>query len=136
MLQMYYASLYLKVNGEIAGKLLGGVVKLRDDGDDLVELVLDNVSWKELYDEIIDGKASHYMYVGNTFWKKRPYISASGFCSEDLPKYFEGDTSKFTIAWVYKLDKHYTVNSVLKHAKADQAVQWFKERGLSVCPLQ
>lgn len=136
MLQMYYASLYLKVNGEIAGKLLGGVVKLRDDGEELIELVLDRVSWEELYDEIVNGKMAHYMFVGETFWKKRPFISGAGFYGEDIPKYFEDDVNKFTVAWVYRLNEYYTVNDVLKHAKADQAVQWFKERGMTACPLQ
>lgn len=136
MLQLYYKSIYL-VAGDKRFKLAHHSDYIRDDKLDDGEFLIQDATWSEMKQAVENGKLAHLMYVGETFWKKRPYISAAGYHLDvDVPKYFEDDETRFSVICVYVLDKHYTMNDVMKHARADQAVQWFKERGLAVCPMQ
>lgn len=136
MLQLYYKSIYLVVGGR-RFKLTQNSKVLRDDQLVDGDFLLHDASWTETKEAIDNGGLVHLMYAGRTFWKKRSYISASGYFYDDnIPKFFEDNTTRFSVVRVYVLDKHYTMNDVMKHAHADQAVQWFKERGLAVCPMQ
>lgn len=136
MLQMYYASTYLLV-GDQRFKINRSSSFIRDDQLDEGEFLLKDATWGETKAKIENGELSSIMYSATTFWKKRPYISAAGYyCDDDIPKFFENEETRFSVVRVYVLDEYYTMEDVMKHASADQAVQWFKERGLSVCPLQ
>ena len=136
MLQLYDKTIYLVV-GDRAIKLARHHNIIRDDEFVLDETPLENATWEQTKRAIENHQLSHLMYVGKTFWRKRPYISAV-VCPLDgpAPKFFQDDSVRFSVYCIYVQDECYTMNDVIKHARADQAVQWFKERGMTVCPMQ
>lgn len=136
MLHLYKRSTYLIVNGEPHTKLQYNVTILRDDTEPDGEFLIKDATWQEMFKRA-QNDGSKWMYADQTFWKKIPYLVPSAIYWDDpMPKFFEDDTTRFSVVHTYVLDKHYSMQDIMKVSNADLAIQWFKERGMAVCPLQ
>lgn len=136
MLHLYKRSTYLIVNGEPHTKLQHNVTVLRDDTEPDGEFLIKDATWQEMFKRA-QNDGSKWMYADQTFWKKIPYLVPSAIYWDDpAPKFFEDDTTRFSVVHTYVLDKYYSMQDIMKVSNADLAIQWFKERGMAVCPLQ
>lgn len=136
MLHLYKRSTYLIVNGEPHTKLQYNVTVLRDDSEPDGEFLIKDATWQEMFRHAQTDDRK-WMYADKTFWKKIPYLAPSAiYWDEIAPKFFEDDTTRFSVVHTYVLDKYYSMQDIMKVSNADLAIQWFKERGMAVCPLQ
>ena len=95
------------------------------------ELLLDDVSFQEAYDYLRD----NYIYGARpyrTFFKDKPRLSLLYFKNIDR-KYIK-NCEGFWLRAENKLRKNVTLDWILKHLEADQAIQYLKERGMEICP--
>ena len=134
MLQLYMKSIHLIVNNEHVALLSRSSNIVRDDQMPTEEWMVQDATWDEMW-TLLESNKLPVTYRSTTWPRKREYISAVGYYSNSyIPKYFRESNPVFSIVVVYVLNKYYTMEDVMKKATADQAVQWFKERGLAVCP--
>lgn len=96
------------------------------------ELLLDDVSFQEAYDYLRDNYISGARTC-TTFFKDKPKISLLYFNSID-GKYIK-KCEGFWLRAENRLRKNVTLDWILKHLEADQAIQYFKERGMEICPI-
>lgn len=96
------------------------------------ELLLDGVSFQEAYDYLRDNDifgARTY----RTFLKDSPRLSLLYFDTIDR-KYIK-NCYGFWLRVENKLRKNVTLDWILKHLEADQAIQYLTERGMGICPI-
>ena len=91
------------------------------------ELLLDDVSFQEAYDYL------HNKYISGartckTIFKGRPQLSLLYFNAIDR-KYIK-KCKGFSLCAGNRLRENVTLDWILKHLEADQAIQYLKERGL------
>lgn len=96
------------------------------------ELLLDDVSFQEAYDYL------HENYISGartcrTIFKGRPQLSLLYFNTIDR-KYIK-KCEGFWLRAKNRLRENVTLDWILKHLEADQAIQYFKERGMEICPI-
>ena len=96
------------------------------------ELLLDNVSFQEAYDYLRDNYISGARTC-TTFFKDKPQLSLVYFNTIDR-KYIK-KCEGFCLRAENRLRKNVTLDWILKHLEADQAIQYFKERGMEICPI-
>ena len=97
------------------------------------ELLLDDVSFQEAYDYL------HNKYISGartckTFFKGRPQLSLLYFNTIDR-KYIK-KCKGFSLCAENRLRENVTLDWILKHLEADQAIQYLKERGMEICPIK
>ena len=96
------------------------------------ELLLDNVSFQEAYD-YLRNKYISGAGTCTTFFKDKPKISLLYFNSID-GKYIK-KCEGFWLRAENRLRKNVTLDWILKHLEADQAIQYLTERGMRICPI-
>ena len=136
MLHIYKKSTWLVVNGELEVRLQYGSSVLRDESETDGDYIIKDATWHDMYQhsQSDDWK---WMFAYKTFWKKIPYLIPSAtYWDESPPRFFEDDTTRFSVVNLYVLDKYYSMQDIMKVSNADRAIQWFKERGMAVCPMQ
>ena len=97
------------------------------------ELLLDNVSFREAYDYLRD----NYIFgarTRRTVFKGKPQLSLLYFNTIDR-KYIK-KCEGFSLLAKNRLRKNVTLDWILKHLEADQAIQYLKERGIEICPIK
>ena len=96
------------------------------------ELLLDGVSFQEAYDYLRDNYISGARTC-RTVFKGKPQLSLLYFISIDRKciKKCEG----FWLRAENRLRKNVTLDWILKHLKADHAIQYLTERGMGICPI-
>ena len=97
------------------------------------ELLLDDVSFQEAYDYL------HNKYISGartckTIFKGRPQLSLLYFNTIDR-KYIK-KCKGFSLCAENRLRENVTLDWILKHLEADQAIQYLKERGMEICPIK
>lgn len=107
----------------------------KDDSEIQEELVvLDKCSFDkafcEIYNNCFDG-----LYADETPILHRPYIGVTGRCSLRGVQYCAKDIHTISYKVIYRERKHVSIDWITKHLTADQAIQYFKERGMTVCPI-
>ena len=102
--------------------------------EDLPEtkLLLDDVSFQEAYDYLRDNYISGARTC-TTFVKGKPQLSLLYFNASDR-KYIK-KCERFWLRAENRLRKNVTLDWILKHLEADQAIQYFKERGMEICQI-
>lgn len=93
------------------------------------ELLLDDVSFQEAYDYLRDNYISG-VRTCRTIFKNKPQLSLLYFNTIDR-KYIK-KCERFSLIAKNKLRKNVTLDWILKHLEADQAIQYFKERGIKM----
>ena len=96
------------------------------------EFLLDDASFQETYDYL------HENYISGartcrTIFKGRPQLSLLYFNASDR-KYIK-KCEGFCLRAENRLRENVTLDWVLKHLKADQAIQYLTERGMGICPI-
>ena len=94
------------------------------------ELLLDGVSFQEAYDYLRDNYISGARTC-RTVFKGKPQLSLLYFNASDR-KYIT-KCKGFWLRMENKFREHATLDWILKHLEADQAIQYLKERGMEVC---
>ena len=95
------------------------------------ELLLDGVSFQEAYDYLRDNYISGARTC-TTFFKDKPRLSLVYFNTGDR-KYIK-KCKGFSLCAKNRLRENVTLDWILKHLEADQAIQYLKERGIEICP--
>lgn len=96
------------------------------------ELLLDDVSFQEAYDYLRDNYISGARTC-KTFFKDKPQLSLLYFNTIDR-KYIK-KCEGFCLRAENRLRENVTLDWILKHLKADQAIQYLTERGMGICPI-
>ena len=94
------------------------------------ELLLDGVSFQEAYDYLRDNYISGARTC-RTVFKGKPQLSLLYFNASDR-KYIT-KCKGFWLRMENKFRENVTLDWILKHLEADQAIQYLKERGMEVC---
>ena len=97
------------------------------------ELLLDNVSFQEAYDYLRDNYISG-AGTCTTFFKDKPQLSLLYFNSIDRKCIKKCEW--FCLLVKNRLRKNVTLDWILKHLEADQAIQYLTERGMGICPIK
>ena len=95
------------------------------------ELLLDDVSFQEAYDYLRDNYISGARTC-RTVFKDKPKLSLLCFNASDR-KHIK-KCKGFSLRAENRLRKNVTIDWITKHLEADQAIQYFKERGMEICP--
>ena len=95
------------------------------------ELLLDDVSFQEAYDYLCDNYISGARTCSTVF-KGKPQLSLLYFNTIDR-KYIK-KCEEFWLRAENRLRENVTLDWILKHLEADQAIQYFKEIGMEICP--
>lgn len=109
----------------------GGPWKRLGDPFDTNWFVTDDVSFQEAYDYLRDNYISGARTC-MTFFKDKPQLSLVYFDTIDR-KYIK-NCYGFWLRVENKLRKNVTLDWILKHLEADQAIQYLTERGMGICP--
>ena len=96
------------------------------------ELLLYDVSFQEAYDYLRDNYISGARTC-TTLFKGKPQISLVYFNSID-GQYIK-KCERFWLLAENRLRKNVTLDWILKHLEADQAIQYLTERGMGICPI-
>ena len=96
------------------------------------ELLLDGVSFQEAYDYLRDNYVSGARTC-TTFFKEKPQLSLLYFNSIDRKCIKKCEW--FCLLAKNRLRKNVTLDWILKHLEADQAIQYLTERGMGICPI-
>ena len=96
------------------------------------ELLLDDVSFQEAYDYL------RFIYISGartctTIFKDKPQLSLEYFNTSDR-KYIK-KCEGFCLRAENRLRENVTLDWILKHLEADQAIQYLTERGMGICPI-
>ena len=98
------------------------------------EILFEKKSFNEAYDLIgrfnFDG-----LYCDTTLFG-HPYIGIIGWYCSSPQKLFSKRTNTLSYKLVYNEVKYATLDWISSHLTADEAIQYFKERGITVCPIK
>lgn len=135
MLKIYDPIYYISIDGgpwERLEDLFDTNWFVTDEDLPETEILLDDVSFQEAYDYLHDNYISGAR-IHRTFFKDKPQLSLLYFNTIDRKniKKCEG----FSLCAKNRPRKNVTLDWILKHLEADQAIQYFKERGMEICPI-
>lgn len=76
------------------------------------------------------------LVTDKTFFRKRPYIRAfrCGWHDEAW-QFFPKDFKTISYRVLYEERSYVSMEWIFEHLSADKAIQYFKERGMNVCPI-
>ncbi len=138
MLKIYKTHSRFRLNHqrwEMCGR--GGYL-CKEESEVKEELVLLNrCSFAEAAQEIFNNQ-SHFdgVYADTTMFLHRPFIEVVEFYRSEYTRPFAKDVHSFSYKVVSKEMEDVTLEWIMKHLSAEQAIQYFKERGMNVCPIK
>lgn len=99
-------------------------------------VLLDKCSFEDAMLKILDN-LSHFdgVYTDMTMFLHRPFIKVYGLFSSESTRLFAKDVRSFSYKVTYEEMEYVTLEWIMRHLKAEQAIQYFKERGMNVCPI-
>ena len=97
-----------------------------------VELLLNGVSFEEAYNYLCDNYISGARTC-RTVFKNRPQLSLLYFNNRNIT--YIKKCERFWLRVENRLRKNVTLDWILKHLEADQAIQYLTERGIGICPI-
>lgn len=136
VLKGYHFTSFYKVDDEEWKECGYGGEALREDSDPEAEIKLDDASFEEVSDYLnkhcLSGVSS-----GETIFRHRRYFEAWNWpYDESRRRFYQGSFERFSYMRVFKEWPDCSLEWITKHATADQAIQYMKERGMNVCPLK
>ena len=133
MLKAYRVNSYYKVDDEdweICG--CGKTVLMQEFKNNInVDLVFDGADWDTIYDCDYDG-----IYSSVTWLRNRPYIMTHCWHRYDGRRFYKDSFKKFSYAKVYREDTDCSIDWLVKNMPAELVIQYMKERGMTICPMQ
>ena len=97
------------------------------------EILLDDVSFEQAYDYLRDNYISGARTC-RTVFEDKPQLSLLYFNASDR-KYIK-KCERFRLRVENRLRKNVTLDWILKHLEADQAIQYLKERGMGISSVR
>ena len=100
-------------------------------------VLLDKCSFEDAMLKILDNQ-SHFdgVYADMTMFLHRPFIEAGcGFFRSEYTRFFAKDVRSFSYKVIYEEMEDVTIEWIIQHLSAERAIQYFKERGMTVCPI-
>ena len=134
MLKVYRVGTYFKIDGEEPTRIGRTGYRICEETDESGTMYLNKASWDEVYENI--GVTANGVRTGTTLFRHRPYIEVFIGWPDDPRRFYKGDFKEFTYLDVYTEWEECTLEWIMKHASAEQAIQYMKERGMTVCPMQ
>ena len=102
----------------------------KDDSEVQKEkIILDRCPFDKAFQEIYN----HYfngLYADETMFLHRPYIGVCGSCRSRGMKIFANDAHTISVKTIYREREYVSLDWIAKHLTAEQAVQYFKDRGV------
>lgn len=95
---------------------------------------LDRCSFSEAYQSIPNLQLNG-VYVGKTAFRHRPYIAVNSWGIYDPRRFYAKDANTISYKQVFREKEYVTLEWITKHLSSDKAIQYFKERGMSICPI-
>lgn len=106
-----------------------------DESEVQEELVaLDRCTFDEAF-QIIPKLHLDGMYVGETLFNHRQYIEVHGYSTETQRRFYAKSVHTISYKYVFREREYVTLEWIMKHLSSEQAIHYFKERGISVCPI-
>ena len=134
MLKVYSKKYYASINGGDWFKLDGEFYPyvLRDDKESTTCNILDNITFEECYEWLQNHRLCGIRWDRSIFNKKRIRVMRSWYYDVwDVYKDFKTISYKC----VFTECPNVTLEEIFKHFPADQCIQYMKERGMTVCPM-
>lgn len=130
MLKVYKVKSYVSINGEEWQHVGVDGRTVRDDN--LTEKIFfENFTFNQCY-EYLKEKGLDGIWRSETFFRKRPMLYIGEWLYE-AKSYTSFDTISYK--YVYEEWKNVPLDWIMKHASADQCIQYLKERGMTACPI-
>lgn len=112
-------------------------------GDDAkipeVLVIANAIDWELMRDRLESENADIYegLYMAHTFFRRRPYIRAwhREWPEDSVCKLFPKDFKTISYRTTYKERRYVSVEWIFEHLHADDAIQYFKDRGMTICPI-
>lgn len=131
MLKVYNVYKYVSIDGGDWRKLDYSGYKITDE--ELSEcIMIDNASFADTR-EYLKNNSCFLMFNDETFFRRKPIIKINYNDAWEYATYKHFNTLSYKI--VYKERKMVTMQWLMEHASADQVIQYFKERGITTCPM-
>lgn len=135
MIQIYDVHNYVSIDGkewcEIKTYLGNDWTIIYDEEDAVGGIVLDNVSFDRAYAYVINNYVDG-LRPSLAIFSQKPQIGIR-YIYEDEWKYIKSCKS-FSLKREFEL-RPITLEWIVKHLEADQAIQYLKERGMGICPM-
>lgn len=132
MLKVYRVGSYYKVDDDEWTRCGDTGYTIREETNDECKIHLDKVPWSYVYEH----PELKGIYIGETFLRHRPYVEVSHGWLDEGRRFYEGDFKEFSYMDIYTEWDTCSLEWIMKHASAEQTIQYMKERGMTVCPLQ
>ena len=130
MLKIYDVRDYISIDGA-KWRVCGGGYKVTDEEcEDL--LVLHNASFDEVREFLSHGNL-HGVWNDSTWLRHKPVIRIQYEGAFDLVTYRRFNAMSYKIEYTERKDVSF--EWMTKHLSADQLIQYFKERGITTCPM-
>lgn len=107
----------------------------KDDSEVQEErIILDKCPFSKAFQEIYNNYLNE-IYANETLILHRPYIGVVGCCRSRGSRYFADDVHTVSYKIIYRERECVSIDWITKHLTAEQAIQYFKDRGMTVCPI-
>ena len=131
MLKIYNVYDYVSIDGADWRRV--GVSGYRASEEQLeTTLILDNVPFDEAY-EYFSWHALYGVVTDTTLFRKKPVVLIKYNDAWDSVSYKQFKTISYRrkyLEW-----SEVSLEWIIKHLSADQAIQYLKERGITTCPI-
>lgn len=111
----------------------GWFCKEESDVTDL-KIILKDATFEQAF-ERFEKKPDHNIAPCRTFILRRPYLHFFVEWLYEPINLFKKDFSSISIIEVNEEKKNVTLEWIMEHLSADKAIQFLKERGMAVCPI-
>lgn len=138
MLKIYKTHSLFQINRQGWERCGRGGYYCKEESEIKEELVLLNrCNFTEAVLEILDKQPRFDgVYAGMTMFLHRPFIEVGEFYRSEYTRLFAKDVHSFSYKVISEEMRHVTLEWIMKHLSAEQAIQYFKERGMNVCPIK
>lgn len=131
MLKVYRVGSYYKVDDEELTRCGDTGYTIREELTEETEICLNKVPWETVREHPhLNG-----IVIGETLFRHRPYVEVYENWDEGR-RFYQSDFKEFSYVYVYTEWENCSLEWIMQHASADKAIQYMKERGMTVCPLQ
>ena len=132
MLQAWEFEIEVKINNrDWEGTSFTGW-NLKEKVPETYEAIVENLSFEDFYKhqlkEMIPG-----FTLDETFFRKRKSIFYRARWNIEGERFFEKDVQSISIRY-HNYTKKVSLKEIFEHCTADKAIQYLKERGLTICP--
>ena len=131
MLKVYDVKSYVSIDGEPWQPVGIDGYTFRDD-DPIDKVIFEDLTFEQCYQYVQE----HYIdgiWLSKTFFKKKPLIYIGESC---FNSYRYDSFNTISYRHVYTERRNVTFDWIMKHASAEQCIQYLKERGMTACPIK